>query len=324
MVTGNYNRVLLIGDNQVTGSIAVDLLKAGFEVLLHTNLRKEIEEIISGHVRDMKTYEDITPDISRLQYVETYAKEVHIAIAVTAEDAGQKNALLKMLDAQLHKEVVIAVNTESFLLSDLTKGTISPERILGLNWAAPVHTTRFLEIITDERTCTQKATLLKTIGEVRWQKDPYVVQCGYSIRARLMAAITREAFFLVNNGYASVEDIDRANRNDAGYYLPFAGNCRYMDLMGTYAYGLVMKDLNRELSKAAAVPDFFDTLVEQGKLGLETGGGFYSYDEETAAAWREKAAKFSYEIKRIIAKYPFNYLNGNVTDQKLSTAKVSE
>jgi 3-hydroxybutyryl-CoA dehydrogenase len=120
-----------------------------------------------------------------------------------------------------------------------------------------------------------------------------------------MCSLLREAFFLVQNKYADIEDIDRACRNDAGYYLSFAGNFRYMDLMGLYAYGVVMNDLNAELSKETKPPAFFNDMMKRKDYGMNTGKGFYEYSEEEASKLGEEFEKFSFEIDKIIRKYPF-------------------
>ncbi len=80
-----------------------------------------------------------------------------------------------------------------------------------------------------------------------------------------------------------------------------------MDLMGTYAYGLVMKNLNRELSTENSIPDFFKEIIEQGGLGMENNKGFYEYEEGDVDKWNEMFSNFSYQIQAIIRKYPFNY-----------------
>ena len=149
------------------------------------------------------------------------------------------------------------------------------------------------------------AANLINLAKKRWNKDPYLIWGDVSVRAKMLYAMAREAFYLVHNGYASIEDVDRACRNDAGYYLPFAGNFRYMDLMGTYAYGLVMKDLNRELSRSSKAPAFFQEIMAQGGLGMENGFGFYEYDEDAVDKWKEVVGKFSHEVQYIIRKYPF-------------------
>ena len=123
--------------------------------------------------------------------------------------------------------------------------------------------------------------------------------------------MAREAFFLVENGYASIEDIDRACRNDPGYYLPFAGNCRYIDLMGTYAYGIVMKGLNPELSKDIEIGKFMKNIISEEDFGMENGKGFYEYEKGDSERWHEIFRKFSTQIHEIIKKYPFDNQNLN-------------
>ena len=118
--------------------------------------------------------------------------------------------------------------------------------------------------------------------------------------------MVREAFYLVENGYATVQDIDRACRNDAGYYLPFAGNFRYMDLMGTYSYAEVMKKLNADLSKDNHIPGFFSDIISNGDTGMKSNKGFYNYENGDVEHWNKMFAKFSYKIHEIIAKYPFS------------------
>src|SRR5690606_11021753 len=98
------------------------------------------------------------------------------------------------------------------------------------------------------------------------------------------------AICLVENGYASIERIDRACRNNAGFYLPFEGNFRYMDLMGTYAYGMVMKDLNPDLAKGADVSDNLASWLAR-------------YAASEANVRKIAFQRFSKEIRSLILKY---------------------
>src|SRR5699024_7083286 len=106
----------------------------------------------------------------------------------------------------------------------------------------------FLELVYNEVTDGDHVLWLNLQAKNYWKKDPYTIKDELGVRGKMIAAMVREAFYLVENGYASVEDVDRACRNDAGMYMPFAGNFRYMDLMGTDVYGVVMEKLNEELS----------------------------------------------------------------------------
>src|SRR5690625_5918507 len=83
-----------------------------------------------------------------------------------------------------------------------------------------------------------------------------------------MYAMYREAMFLVENGYATVEDVDRSCRNNAGYFMTLAGVFRWMDLTGVKAYHTVMKDLLPTLNNDTDVPQLIDKIVKEGGNGI--------------------------------------------------------
>src|SRR5690606_36224315 len=111
----------------------------------------------------------------------------------------------------------------------------------------------------------------------------------------LMYAVYREAFSLVEKGYGTVEDIDRACRNNAGYWMTLAGVVRWMDLTGIPAYQNVMVDLLPTLSNDTEVPKLMNDVVNGGGKGVANAHGFYDYTPEEAKLWRETFEEFSYE-----------------------------
>lgn len=119
-----------------------------------------------------------------------------------------------------------------------------------------------------------------------------------------MYALYREAFYLVENDFASVEDVDRACRNNAGYWMTLVGIFRWMDLTGVPAYHNVLKDLFPTLCNQTGVPKLIDDLVKKGAKGVSNAYGFYDYTPEEALLWKETFEEFSYEIRRLALKYP--------------------
>ena len=118
-----------------------------------------------------------------------------------------------------------------------------------------------------------------------------------------MYAMYREAFYLVENGYATIEDVDRACKNDGGHWMTFCGLFRYMDLTGLQAYHRVMKDLLPTLSNQTTVPKLIDDIAKNGGNGIFNGKGFYNYTPEEARQWEEAFEKFSFDISRLSSKY---------------------
>lgn len=301
--------ILMAGSGQLSASVAICLMAAGHPVKLFTAEPEDTAVLIATHMEDLREEGGKTaPGGDKIRITDSLEGEAAYqkAIIISPENLSVKKAAVRALEEKLPAGAVIAVNMEGIRLEQLQEDARHPERIMGLNWTEPAHTTRFLEFIENDVTKEDIIHQWCQLAEHCWYKDPYVVRES-GIRSRLMSAMAREAFYLVENGFASIEDIDRACRNDAGYYLPFAGNCRYMDLMGTAAYGKVMKDLNPDLSKAPQLPVFFTDIVHNGGAGMKNGKGLYEYTGEDKKNWGEVFRRFSYQIRKIIEKYPFNY-----------------
>lgn len=316
----NLDPIYLAGNNHLTMSIAVCLLQAGHPVILHTVDKLRAYARIQLHLNDMKNEKTGAVPGEALQIIDRVPNPIDtkLAIIITKEESKNKKDFIHQIEQNTQQDTIITINTESIDLDILQEGCEHPERIMGVNWVEPAHTTFFLELVTNKRVKPEYIDKLNYLSKNHWQKDPYIASGGYSIRSRILAAMAREAFYLVQNGYASVEDIDRACRNDAGYYSPFCGNCRYMDLMGTYAYGVVMKELNPDLSTSNSTPDFFNKIIADGGLGLENGKGFYQYSEKDIKSWDKLYRRFSYQIRKIMKAYPFNYKKDVVLSENTS------
>lgn len=311
--------MLVVGDEKTTFSVVVCLLQAKHRVALFTRDKAGALSAINDHLADLAEESLYVPDRGDLEIHSRLEgpQDFRYAIVVNSEDLEVKRSAVAALEEVLPEEALIAINTESIPLSEIQEAASVPGRVIGANWAEPVHTTFFLEVIANEKTSADLLEAFVSMARSRWQKDPYVLHNDNGIRSRMISAMVREAFFLVNNDYVSIEDVDRACRNDPGYYLPFAGHCRYMDLMGTYVYGAVMKDLNPELSNDSQIAPFFTRIITEEKgEGIANRRGFYKYEVDEVEERTREFRKFSYEIRDIISKYPFSELKDGVHVKK--------
>lgn len=304
-ISTQRDAILVTGWCRATEGIIACLRQAGHPVTVYVSNEFENAECqpVSPNVLQIKDWDGSVRIASRLEEVGGF----DLVIGCTDENEFQKRALIRQLEVVLAPDALIAITTESIPLSSLQREARHPERIIGVNWTEPADTTFFLEIIANEKNDLRLVNDFYHQAKLRWQKDPYVVHSDNGIRTRMLCAMIREAFFLLENGYVSVEDIDRACRNDPGYYLPFSGHFRYMDLMGAFIYGVVMQDLFPELSKDRHIPRFFEELVQQGSLGMVSGKGFYAYETGEVQQWEASFREFSQQIRDLISKYPFRY-----------------
>ncbi len=228
-----------------------------------------------------------------------------LVIECTLENIEIKKSVYAKIESIILPGALLASNTSAIPISILQKETMHPERFFGLHWAEPSHTTRFLEIICGEQSNVALGEKLYDLSH-KWGKEPTLVRKDIRgfITNRLMYSLYREACYLVENGYATIEDVDRACRNNAGYWMTLVGAFRWMDLTGVAAYHTVMKDLLPTLSNNTKIPKLIDDIVKAGGRGVANGKGFYNYTEEEARLWEETFNNFSYEIRKLALKYP--------------------
>jgi 3-hydroxybutyryl-CoA dehydrogenase len=248
-------------------------------------------------------------------YAELYASK--LVIECTIENIDVKESVYKKVEAVIASDALLVSNTSAIPISTLQKLTQHPERFLGLHWTEPAHTTRFLEVICgDESNITYGEYLYELSSH--WGKEPILVRkdiAGF-ITNRLMYAMYREAISLVENGYATVEDIDRSCRNNAGYFMTFVGIFRWMDLTGVPAYHTVMKDLLPTLNNSTEVPELISKIVEAGGKGIANSKGFYDYEPGEAEMWEKTFSEFTYEIREIALRYPADIVKQKLRQQQ--------
>jgi 3-hydroxybutyryl-CoA dehydrogenase len=298
---------LLMAGHKLVGvaPLPVDMKTAPKRIQAH--LEKSVEEgMISGSAAHYLQNMIITEDYASL-------KVCQLIIECTLENEAIKHGIFEKIEEIVGDETVITSNTSAIPISVLQKQRRLPARFLGLHWAEPSHTTRFLEIIRGDESDIKHAEWLYDLSH-KWAKEPTLVRKDIRgfITNRLMYAMYREAFHLVENGYATMEDVDRACRNNPGYWMTLVGVFRWMDLTGIAGYNTVMEELFPTLSNRTDVPKLIRNVVEQGGKGILNGKGFYEYTPEQARLWRETYEEFSYDIHRFAQKYP-----ADLIDQKL-------
>lgn len=305
-------------------SIVTCLLMAGHPVVaiapIETDLQhagKRIREHLTKSRQEGLTEKSPDTILENLLITTDYAALSPCALVIecTLEDLSIKKNVFKKIEASIGPDALLTSNTSAIPISVLQQHTSRPERFFGLHWAEPSHTTRFLEVICGDLSDVSRGEYLYDLSQ-GWGKEPTLVRKDIRgfITNRLMYAMYREAFYLVENGYATVEDVDRACRNNPGYWMTLVGVFRWMDLTGVPAYHAVMKDLFPTLNNSTQVPKLIDNIVKDGGKGVANAHGFHQYTAEEARLWEETFKEFSYEIRKLALKYP-----ADVVEKKLKS-----
>jgi 3-hydroxybutyryl-CoA dehydrogenase len=231
-------------------------------------------------------------------------KPCRFLIESVEEDLQVKQRLLSDIEPILSRQAIITSNTSSLPISVLQSRLQFPQRMAGMHWGEPAEIMRYLEIIPGKQTSRRTIARTYELG-IACGKDPTVLREDIQgfLSNRMMYAMLREACYLVENGIADIETVDRSFCNDIGWWATLAGPFRWMDLTGIPAYAAVMKGLLPKLSNETAIPETMRAMVARGARGVSNRKGFYRYSKGEAARWQKAWVDFTYDIAAIAKKY---------------------
>lgn len=316
MINRESNEVGVVGLGLMGCSIVAALLMRGYKVMAVAPLESDLEmaprRILHALQESFKQGihdHDVAMLESNVRFTKNYGdlRNCFFVSECVVENVDVKKNVYGLIESAVSDNAIITTNTSAIPITILQTTVKHPERFMGMHWAEPAFTTPFLEIICGPKT---DILLAEDVYEMAssWGKEPTLVRKDIRgfITNRLMYAMFREGFNLVENGYATIEDVDRACRNDAGHWMTFCGMFRFMDLTGLQAYHHVIKELFPTLSNQTDTPKLIDDIAKSGGNGITNGNGFYTYTKEEAAAWEKAFEEFSYDINSLASKYPIN------------------
>jgi len=231
---------------------------------------------------------DVAPALDRVSVAEDMSSALRDADFVTEavfENLEIKQKTFQEMEKFCAPDTILASNTSSIPMTDISSLMARPERAIITHWFNPPHLVPLIEIVPGKRTAEETATtandLLKKIRKV-----PVIIRKeipGFLIN-RIQAAMNREVYSLVEMGAASAEDIDLAIKASMGFRLASLGPLLVRDLAGLDVTYKVEGDLLKEIYSSTEIPGIFKDKIAQGELGAKTGKGFFKYTPESLAA----------------------------------------
>lgn len=206
---------------------------------------------------------------------------VDLVVESAPEDMAFKQDLFRHMDAVAKPDAVLATNTSGLSITEIASVCQRPERVLTTHFWNPPHLMRLVEIVRGEKTgdsvVSSVKALLETCGKsVVLVKKDRPGQLGN----RLQLALMREAVHIVQEGIASVEDVDLAAKAGFGLRLPVYGIFEHLDAVGLDMALAIMDYIAQDLNNEPRAPDALRQRVRQGDLGAKSGQGFYDWSKK--------------------------------------------
>jgi 3-hydroxybutyryl-CoA dehydrogenase len=202
--------------------------------------------------------------------------DADFVVEAVVESIGVKKSIFRDLEAIVKPEAILATNTSSLSVTEISTANAHPGRVIGVHFFNPAPVQSFVEII---RTVVTEPDVLDDVKALvaRLGKNPVVCgdRAGF-IANTLLFGYLNHAASMYEARFASREDIDAAMRFGCGYPM---GPLALLDLIGLdTAYEILDTMYKQGRDRLHAPTPILKQLVTAGFLGRKSGRGFYTYE----------------------------------------------
>ena len=292
-------KAAVVGAGTMGGQIAQTIAAAGIDVVLK-DIKQELvdqgiaaaraatasglkKQVSKGKLTQEQADAQIDAVIGRIQGTLTYDGfgDVDFVIEAVPEKLEIKQAVFAELDAVTPGHAVLASNTSGIAISDIAVATTRPDKVVGTHYFFPASVMPLLEIVEGELTSPETLATTYAFAQAT-KKQPIVVGEGPGFTVnRILAASLSEIFRAQEEEQLSIKAIDEALQGKALPMGPFfLLNSLGLDPALHLQEQMVEEVDEGDRSGAARfwVHARYKELVEEGKLGVKTGEGFYQAD----------------------------------------------
>ena len=252
----------------------IDTQAAALEKALQT-IQKNLDRQLTKNVIDEATKTATLANITTKTSIQEGISNADLVVEAATENSDIKKSIFTQLDQYAPAQCILASNTSSISITQLANATQRPSQVIGMHFMNPVPVMKLVEIIngqaTSEATTEAIVTLTKTIDKI-----PCVVKDfpGF-IANRILMPMINEAIIALSEGVSDAATIDQIMKLGMAHPM---GPLQLADYIGLDVCRNIMVIMQEGFQNDKYAPSpLLVQLVSEGKLGVKTGQGFYTY-----------------------------------------------
>jgi 3-hydroxybutyryl-CoA dehydrogenase len=288
----NKKTIGIVGCGLMGGDVAAIFLAAGWNVQAaepDTASWESRRERVRSSVRQLDG--EFHPE--RLRLVKSIAEiewtDIRLVLEAAPERLELKRQIFSELDGVVPRHIPIGTNASGFRITDIARDCATRERMANLHFFAPAHLVPAVEVVraefTDPSATDTLYDIMKAVGRM-----PIRVNCdapGF-LANRIQHALMREAFACIDEGLGTPEDIDLAVRYGFGFRYVAAGPLLQKEFAGLDTQISAARSIYPSLCNRSEPSRTLAQMVAEGRLGMKTGRGFWSWTPEQIKEEQER------------------------------------
>jgi 3-hydroxybutyryl-CoA dehydrogenase len=279
-------KIVVLGAGQMGNGIAHVCAQAGYEVKMRDIEQKFIDKGLAtikknldrGVSKGKMTQDESDAILGRIKGVldlKEAVMDADLVIEAIPEIVKLKLDTWKEVDGAAPKHAILASNTSSISITQMAAVTKRPDKFIGMHFFNPVPVMGLVEIIKGQATVDGTVKVIEDVSHKVGKKTVIVNEApGFAVN-RLLVPALNEAVFAIQEGVATVEDMDLAIK--LGLNWPM-GPLTLLDFVGLDT-ALYISDYFVDEFKDSKyrAPALLRKMVRAGWLGRKSGRGFYDY-----------------------------------------------
>lgn len=280
--------VVVIGSGVMGRGIAYVSAAGGFTVTLVDIRQEQIEaarenilSIFEGaRSRGKLSEKEMNDGIERLTYstnLEETVKTADLVIEAVPEVLSIKQDVFEKIDRHAPEACFFATNTSTMSPTEIGSFTSRPEKVIAMHFFNPVHKMKLVEIVRGLETSDETAAAIRAAAEKMGKETVVVNEFPGFVTSRISALVGNEAFYMLQEGVGSAEEIDKAIKLGLNYPM---GPFELGDLVGLDTRLNNLKYLHEKLGEKYRPAPLLEQYVKAGRLGRKSGRGVYDYSNK--------------------------------------------